>query len=96
MLRRLLAPHDDEGRCDNSSGLSFLPGGVHNCADTQTSRKPGFTGYRIPINLDRVAEIAQPQMYGAHNVNTKPEGDNPCSLETFPGNELSLNRSSGC
>jgi hypothetical protein len=56
MLRRLLAPHDDEGRCDNSSGLSFLPGGVHNCADTQTSRKLGFTGYRIPINLDGVAE----------------------------------------
>jgi len=48
------------------------------------------------FNLDGVAEIAKPQMYDAHNVNTKPGGDNPCSLETFPGNELSLNRSSGC
>jgi len=82
----------------NSSGLSFLPSGVHNCTDTQTSagNQGSVPAIEIPINLDGVAEIAKPQMFDAHNVNTKPRGDNPCSLETFPGNELSLNRSSGC
>ena len=82
----------------NSSDLSFLPSGVHNCTDTQTSagNQGSVPAIEIPINLDGVAEIAKPQMCGAHNLNTKPGGDDPCSLETFPGNELSLNRSSGC
>jgi hypothetical protein len=82
----------------NSGGLSFLPSGVHYCADTQTStgNQGSVPAIEILINLDGVAEIAKPQMYDAHNINTKPGGDDPCSLETFPGNELSLNRSSGC
>jgi len=52
----------------NFSGLSFLPTGVHNCADhSNLSRKLGFrTGCR---NLDDV-EIAKPQMHDAHNVKT--------------------------
>ena len=59
----------------NFSGLSFLPGGVHNCADTQTSaRNQGSVPViEIPINLDGVAEIAKPQTHDAHNVNTNPE-----------------------
>jgi hypothetical protein len=79
-----------------SSGLSFLPSGVHNCTDTQTSvgNQGSVPAIEIPIDLDGVAEIANPQTYDAHNV--KPGGDDPCFLETFPGNELSLNRSSGC
>ena len=77
-------------------GLSFLPRGVHNWTDTQTSagNHGSVPAIELQINLDGVAEIAKPQV-DAPKVNTKPEGDNPCSLETFPANELSLNRSSG-
>ena len=55
----------------NSSGLSFLPSGVHNCTDTQTSveNQGSVPAIEIPIILDGVAEIAKPQMYGAHNLN---------------------------
>jgi hypothetical protein len=83
---------------NNFSGLSFFSSGVHNCTDTQTSagNQGSVPAIEIPINRDGVAEIAKPQNNDAHNVNTKPGGDSPCSLETFPGNELSLNRSSGC
>src|SRR6185503_4369644 len=59
----------------NFSGLSFLPSGVHNCTDTQTSagNQGSVPAIEIPNNLDGVAEIAKPKMY----VSTKPGGDNP-------------------
>jgi len=76
----------------------FLPSGVHNCTDTQTSagNQGSVPAIEIPINLDCVGEIAKPQMNDAAQCKHQPGGDNPCSLETFPSNELSLNRSSGC
>jgi hypothetical protein len=54
----------------NSSGLSFLPSGVNNCTDTQTSagNQGSVPAIEIPINLDGVAQIAKPQMYDALNV----------------------------
>ena len=42
----------------NFSGLSFLPGGVHNCADTQTSagNQGSVPAIELSIDLDGVAE----------------------------------------
>jgi hypothetical protein len=46
----------------NSSGLSFLPSGVHNCTDSTSAGNQGSVpAIEIPINLDGVAEIAKPQ-----------------------------------
>jgi hypothetical protein len=81
----------------NSSGFSFWQA-VFIIARTLKPQQEAWTGpaFETPINLAGVAEISNTQMYDAHNVNPKPGGDNPWFLETFPGNELSLNRSSGC
>jgi len=55
-------PRYDEGRWINSSGLSFLPGGVHTCMDTQTAGNQGSVpAIEISINLNGIAEIAKPQ-----------------------------------
>jgi hypothetical protein len=44
---------------NNFSGLSFLPSGVHNCTDTQTSagNLGSVPAIEIPIDLDGFAEM---------------------------------------